>query len=146
MIFNILNNKPLTLYGAGKNVREWIYVKDNCEALIKIFLKGKIGQSYNIGTEIKLRNIDIIKNLILISRENKIKIGDKTKIKFVIDRPGHDLRYALNIKKIKKEIRWRHKVSLSEGLAKTIIWYSQNLKFFKKISKKNITKRLGLNL
>ncbi len=146
MIFNILNNKPLPVYGKGKNIREWIYVKDNCEALLKIFLKGKSGNSYNIGTGIKLRNIDIINKIFNISKKNKIKIGNKTKIKFVTDRPGHDVRYALDSRKIKREIKWKHKVSLSDGLSKTINWYTKNLKFFKKISKKNITKRLGLKV
>ena len=146
MIFNILNNKPLPVYGKGKNVREWIYVKDNCEGLLKIFLKGKIGKSYNIGTGIRLRNIDIIKKLINISKKNKIRITNKNKIIFVIDRPGHDERYALNSNRIKREIKWRHKTSVSNGLSKTIDWYSKNLSFFKKISKKNITKRLGVKV
>ena len=146
MIFNILNNKPLPVYGKGTNVREWIYVKDNCEGLLKIFLKGKIGKSYNIGTGIRLRNIDIIKKLINISKKNKIRITNKNKIIFVMDRPGHDERYALNSNRIKREIKWRHKTSVSNGLSKTIDWYSKNLSFFKKISKRNITKRLGIKV
>ncbi len=146
MIFNMLNNKPFPVYGKGKNVREWIYVKDNCEALLKIFLRGRIGKSYNIGTGIRLRNIDIIKKLIDISKKNKIRITNKNKIVFVMDRPGHDERYALNSNKIKREIKWRHKTSVSSGLSKTIDWYSKNLNFFKKISKRNITKRLGVKV
>tara|TARA_Y100001970_G_scaffold294139_1_gene447428 strand:+ start:3442 stop:4473 length:1032 start_codon:yes stop_codon:yes gene_type:complete len=146
MIFNLLNNRPLPLYGKGKNVREWIYVKDNCEALLKIFVKGKIGQSYNIGTGELFKNIDIIKKILKVSKYSNIKIGKKTKIQFVKDRPGHDLRYSLNSKKIKKEIKWKNKTSISNGLKKTIIWYSQNLPFFKKISKNKVTKRLGLKI
>ena len=146
MIFNILNNKPLPVYGKGKNVREWIYVKDNCEGLLKIFLRGKIGKSYNIGTGIRLRNIDIIKKLIDISKKNKIGVTSKNKIIFVMDRPGHDERYALNSNRIKREIKWRHKTSISNGLTKTIDWYSKNLSFFKKISKRNITRRLGIKV
>ena len=144
MIFNILNNKPLPLYGRGKNVREWIYVKDNCEALLKIFLKGKIGQSYNIGTGIKLKNIEIINKILTVTKKNKIKIGKKVKINFVNDRPGHDERYSLNSNKIRKDINWRHKILIMEGLSKTVLWYTKNLNFFNKISKTNITKRLGL--
>ena len=102
MIFNILNNRSLPVYGKGQNVREWIYVKDNCDALLKIFLKGKIGQSYNIGTGLKLRNIDIVKKIINIAKKNQIKINKKTKITFVKDRPGHDERYSLDSNKIKK--------------------------------------------
>ena len=146
MIFNILNNKPLPVYGKGKNVREWIYVKDNCEALLKIFLRGKIGKSYNIGTGIRLKNIEIIKKLLDIAKKNRIKITKKNKIKFVMDRPGHDERYALNSGRIKREIKWKYKTPIFKGLSKTINWYSKNLNFFKKISKKNITKRLGLKV
>ena len=146
IIFNLLNNKSLPIYGKGKNVREWIYVKDNCEALLKIFLKGKVGKSYNIGTGVRLRNLDIVKKLLDISKKNKIKLTNKNKIIFVMDRPGHDERYALNSNRIKREIGWKHKTSILNGLSKTINWYSKNLNFFKKISKSNITKRLGIKV
>ena len=146
MIFNILNNKPLPIYGDGKNVREWIYVKDNCEALLKIFLKGKNNQNYNIGTGIRLKNTEIAKKLLDIAKKSLADKPSKTKIVFVKDRPGHDERYALNSKLIKKEIKWKHKISISNGLLKTLAWYSKNYNYFKRISKKNITKRLGLKL
>ena len=102
MIFNILNNKPLPIYGKGGNIREWIHVNDNCEAILKIFQKGKFGENYNIGTNIKLKNIDIVKKLLKIAK-SKIMVGNKVKISFVKDRPGHDLRYALNSSKIRKK-------------------------------------------
>ena len=146
MIFNILNNKPLPIYGDGKNVREWIYVKDNCEALLKIFLKGKNNQNYNIGSGIRLKNTDIAKKLLDIAKRRVTNKPSKTKIIFVKDRPGHDERYALNSKLIKKEIKWKHKLSISKGLLKTLEWYSKNYNYFKRISKKNISKRLGLKL
>ena len=146
MIFNILNNKPLPVYGNGKNVREWIYVKDNCEALLKIFLKGKNNQNYNIGTGIRLKNTEIAKKLLDIAKKRDADKSNKSKIVFVKDRPGHDERYALNSKLIKKEIKWKNKISLSNGLLKTLAWYSKNYNYFKQISKKNITKRLGLKL
>ena len=146
MIFNILNNKPLPVYGDGKNVREWIYVKDNCEALLKIFLKGKNNQNYNIGTGIRLKNTEIAKKLLDIAKKRVTDKINKTKIVFVKDRPGHDERYALNSKLIKKEIKWKHKTSISYGLLKTLAWYSKNYNYFKRISKNNITKRLGLKL
>ena len=146
IIFNILNNRPLPLYGNGKNVREWIFVKDNCEALLKIFLKGKVGQNYNIGTGIQLKNIEILNKILTIAKKNKIKISNKNKIQFVTDRPGHDKRYAVNSNKIKREIKWKNKTSISSGLLQTFIWYSKNLNFFKKISRKNITKRFGLKV
>ena len=146
MIFNILNNKPLPVYGDGKNVREWIYVKDNCEALLKIFLKGKNNQNYNIGTGIRLKNTEIAKKLLDIAKKRVADKSNKSKIVFVKDRPGHDERYALNSKLIKKEIKWKHKISISNGLLKTLAWYSKNYNYFERISKKNITKRLGLKL
>ena len=146
IIFNILSNRPLPLYGNGKNVREWIFVKDNCEALLKIFLKGKVGQNYNIGTGIRLKNIEILNKILIVAKKNKIKIGNKNKIHFVVDSPGHDKRYAVNSNKIKREIKWKNKTSISSGLLQTFIWYSKNLNFFKKISRKNITKRFGLKV
>lgn len=145
MIFNILNNKPLPIYGKGKNTREWIHVKDNCEAILKIFQKGKFGENYNIGTNIKLKNIDIVKKLLKIAK-SKIMVGNKVKISFVKDRPGHDLRYALNSSKIRKKMKWKHKISSSKGLEDTFDWYKNNLGYFKKISKRNIGIRLGLKL
>ena len=146
VIFNILNNKPIPLYGKGSNVREWIYVKDNCEALLKIFLRGRIGKNYNIGTGTRVKNIELIKNILNIARKNKIKIGKKTKIKFVKDRPGHDKRYAINSSRIRRELNWKHKTSLAQGLNRTFNWYMNNKNFFKQISSRNINKRFGLKI
>ena len=103
LIYNILNNKFLPIYGKGKNSREWIHVSDHCEALLKIFQKGKIGESYNVGSNKNIKNIDIAKKLIEISKRQSVRVGKNVKIKFVKDRPGHDLRYALNSKKICKK-------------------------------------------
>ena len=144
LIYNIINNDPLPIYGKGKNSREWIYVQDHCEALLKIFFKGKIGESYNVGTNQNVRNIDIAKKLLRLTKINFIKKGNKVKIKFVKDRPGHDYRYALNSKKIRKKLKWKSKISLSDGLVKTFQWYLDNLRFFTSISKKLYVKRLGL--
>ena len=146
MIFNIFNNRPLPVYAKGKNSREWIYVEDHCEALFRLYLKGKIGKSYNVGSGVNLRNIDLVKRILSICKVMNIKIRKKTKIKFVIDRPGHDFRYALNSKKIFKDLKWKPKIKFNEGLKKTIIWYLNNKNFFKNISKKNYEKRIGLNI
>ena len=142
IIYNILNNKPLPIYGKGKNSREWIYVDDHCDALIKIFRKGKIGNFYNIGSNINMNNISIVKKLINIAKK-EIKLGKKVKINFIPDRPGHDFRYAINSSKIKKEIGWKSKTNLNEGLKKTLIWYKNNKSYFSKLNKKDIVKRLG---
>ena len=143
VIFNIINNKNIPLYGTGRNLREWIYVKDHCFALIKIFESGKLGESYNIGSNINLSNHQIIKKLIKIAKK-KIKIGSNVKIKYVKDRPGHDFRYALNSHKLKKNLNWNIKINLTDGLNKTFAWYLNNLSYFKTLDQKDINMRLGL--
>ena len=143
LIHNIIHNKALPIYGNGKNSREWIYVDDHCDALLKVLLKSKKGEFYNIGSNKNLNNLQITKNLIRISK-SKFKIGKNVKIKFVKDRPGHDLRYALDSNKIKRNLKWRPKTNFFEGLEKTLLWYLNNQNYYKKISKKNIKSRLGI--
>tara|TARA_Y100000816_G_scaffold290818_1_gene280452 strand:+ start:506 stop:1525 length:1020 start_codon:yes stop_codon:yes gene_type:complete len=142
LIYNIIQNKSLPIYGNGKNSREWIYVKDHCEALIDIYKKGKIGQFYNIGSNQNLTNLEICKKIIKISK-NKIILGKNVKIKFIKDRPGHDFRYALNSKKISKELNWKPKTKIEKGLEKTLIWYLNNSDYYKSINQKDIIKRIG---
>ena len=143
LIYNIINNKPLPLYGKGKNSREWIFVDDHCEALFKVFQNGTKGEFYNIGSNINSSNFDIAKKLIDISKK-KIKLGKNVKIKFVKDRPGHDFRYALNSKKVLKKLKWKSKVKLKKGLENTFTWYFKNMKYYTTLKKKDITKRLGI--
>ena len=142
LIYNILNNKPLPIYGKGMNSREWIFVKDHCEALIKIFKKGKIGNFYNIGSNKNLTNLKVCEHLISVAKKNSI-LGTKVKINFIKDRPGHDIRYALNSNKIKKELNWKPRINFKEGIKLTFDWYNKNRKYYKSISKKDILKRLG---
>jgi dTDP-glucose 4,6-dehydratase len=146
MIVNIFNNKALPVYAKGKNSREWIHVEDHCEALFKLYLKGKNGESYNVGSGFDLQNIDLVKRILNNCKKMKIKIGNKTKIKFVKDRPGHDFRYALDSRKIFKQIKWKPKIKFDIGLKNTIAWYLNNKKFLKNISAKNYEKRLGLKI
>ena len=143
LIYNILNNKKLPVYGKGKNSREWIYVTDHCQALIKVFKYGKIGEFYNIGSNQNFKNIDICKSLLKIAKK-KINIGSNVKVNFVKDRPGHDLRYALDSNKIKKKLRWKANTKFQKGLEKTFIWYFDNNKYYKSLPKKDIIKRLGV--
>ena len=142
MIYNIINNKPLPIYGNGKNSREWIYVKDHCEALIKIFKSGKIGETYNIGSNKNLNNIEICKNLLNIAKKN-IKIGKKVKINFIKDRPGHDKRYALDSSKLMKKLKWKPKKNFLSGINDTFKWYLSNKKYYRSLNKKDINSRLG---
>ena len=143
MIFNILNNYPLPIYAKGKNSREWIYVDDHCEALLKLFFKGKTGEKYNVGSGINCNNLFIVKKILNAFADRKIKIGKKVKINFVKDRPGHDFRYALSSKKIKKKLKWKPKINLNQGISKTVDWYIENQDYFKNISNKLFLKRLG---
>ena len=101
LIFNIINKKPLPIYGKGLNSREWIYVEDHCKALEILSLRGKIGENYNIGSNVDLTNIKLAKLILKIMKSKLSKIDKNVKIKFVKDRPGHDVRYALNSKKTK---------------------------------------------
>ena len=142
LIYNILNNKPLPIYGKGTNSREWIYVKDHCEALLKVFTKGKIGEFYNIGSNKNLNNLQVSKSLISTSKSTT-KIGKKVKIIFVKDRPGHDIRYALNSNKIKLKLGWKPRTNFRQGIKLTFDWYFKNKKYYKSLSKKDIVKRLG---
>ena len=142
LIYNIINNKPLPIYGKGTNSREWIYVKDHCEALIKIFKKGKVGEFYNIGSNKNLNNLQVTKELIQVSKK-MTKLGKNVKILFIKDRPGHDLRYALNSSKIKKSLGWFPKTNFKNGIKLTFDWYYKNKSYYNSISKKDIIKRLG---
>jgi len=143
LIYNIIKNKKLPIYGKGLNSREWIYVEDHCQALIKILQKGKVGNFYNIGSNINKTNIQITKSLITIAKKN-IKIGKNVKIKFVKDRPGHDVRYALNSKKTINELKWKPKINLIKGLNLTFKWYLSNLQYYSSLKMKEATKRIGL--
>lgn len=134
MINNALNNNELPLYGKGINVRDWIYVNDHCSAIFKVLLNGKIGEIYNIGGDSEIANIDLIKKLL------KILNKSESLIKFVKDRPGHDLRYAMNHEKITKELSWKPEISFEKGLKMTIQWYMDNKTWLKNvISKEYLT-------
>jgi len=143
LIYNILNNKELPIYGKGKNSREWIYVDDHCEALIKVSEVGKLGEFYNIGSNYNLDNITVVKKLLHVAKK-KIKTGSKVKIVFVKDRPGHDMRYAIDSSKIKNKLKWKSKINFLKGLEKTFKWYFNNQKYYSKLNKKDITRRIGI--
>jgi dTDP-glucose 4,6-dehydratase len=144
LIFNVINKKPLPIYGKGLNSREWIYVEDHCKALEVLAKKGKVGENYNIGSNINLTNIKLTKLILKLMKGKLSKIDRNVKIKFVRDRPGHDVRYALNSKKIQKKVKWKAIVKINEGLSKTIDWYIDNQEYFKSISKKEHANRIGL--
>ena len=142
LIYNILNSKNLPIYGSGNNIREWMYVKDHCNALLKIFKKGKKGQIYNIGSGKLVSNLYLSKKILNLSRKKKILKKD-IKIIHVKDRVGHDFRYSLNSLKLKKKIKWKNKTNLTNGLIKTLDWYFKNQNFFKEFKKNDIIRRIG---
>ena len=141
LIIKILNNENLPIYGDGKNEREWIHVDDHCDALIKIFQNGKVGENYNIGSGEILNNLQLSK---IILKKMKKYFLVKSKINFIKDRPGHDKRYALNSKKIKKHLNWKKNFNINNGILNTIEWYIKNKEWIKKLNKKNYEKRIGL--
>ena len=145
IIYNILNDKPIPIYGKGKNVREWIYVKDHCNALIKIAEKGAVGESYNVGSGTVLNNIQIAKRIISIFKKMIHNQNIKSKIHFVKDRPGHDLRYCLDSSKIKSKLKWKCESSFDQRLSETIAWYIKkfNNNYFKN---KDFKYRIGLKI
>jgi len=142
LIYNILNNKNLPIYGKGKNSREWIFVEDHCEALIKVYKSGKLGEFYNIGSNYNIDNLTLTKKLLLTAKK-KINLGKNVKIKFVKDRPGHDMRYAIDSSKIKKKLNWKPKINFMTGIKKTFTWYTNNPKYFSRLNKNDILNRLG---
>ena len=120
MIANALENKPLPVYGDGLNIRDWIYVEDNCKALYQVLMHGHSGQVYNIGARAEKNNLEVIETI--------LKLLDRSKelITFVADRPGHDRRYGINPSKIEQELGWRPAVTFEEGIGHTIDWYLNN--------------------
>ena len=142
IIYNIINNKPLPIYGDGKNSREWIFVEDHCNALFKVYKKGKLGEFYNIGSNKNHNNLEITKKILNIASKH-ITIGKNVKIKYIKDRPGHDKRYALNSNKIKKNLSWKTLTKINDGIEKTFLWYLNNENYFNSIKKNQIVKRLG---
>ena len=148
MIINAINGKPLPVYGAGKNIRDWLYVLDHCEAILTVLEKGKIGQTYNIGGSNEIKNLEVVEMIcnaldgILPQKNNK---SYKDLINFVKDRPGHDFRYAIDATKINLKLGWYPKESFESGLEKTIKWYIENPEWWESIFKDKINqKRLGV--
>jgi len=132
MIWNALNHKELPVYGDGKQIRDWLYVKDHCRAIDLVIQKGEIGEVYNVGGDNEKENIYIVKKIIEILRrktgDNRINEGLIVHVK---DRPGHDRRYGIDSSKISSEIGWKPEVSFEEGILQTIDWYLNNIEWIK---------------
>ena len=136
MILNIIENKPLPIYGDGKNVRDWLYVVDHCDALIRVFENGRPGETYNIGGNEERQNIEIVHLLcdLLDLRLNRIgRESSRKLIEFVSDRPGHDRRYAIDAGKIRRELWWEPRHSFDKGLERTVDWYLDHMAWVKSV-------------
>ncbi len=127
VILNALHGKPIPVYGAGENVRDWLYVEDHADALLTVLENGAVGRSYNIGGENEARNIDLVKAICaLLDTRRPEGAPHERLIRYVADRPGHDQRYAIDPSRIRDELGWRPSVTLEEGLARTVDWYLAN--------------------
>jgi len=128
-IIYALENKLIPVYGTGENIRDWLYVEDNCEAIDVVLHKGTEGEAYNIGAQQEMKNIDVVKIILKLSnRPEKL-------ISFVKDRPGHDVRYSLDIEKIRK-LGWKPKIKFNDGIKKTVDWYHRNGSWWKPVVEK----------
>jgi dTDP-glucose 4,6-dehydratase len=119
-ILNLLEGKKVPIYGDGKQIRDWLYVQDHCEALVEVWSRGRIGQKYNVGGECEVKNIDLVRMIL-----DYLNMSEEM-IEYVQDRPGHDRRYSTSITKIRHEIKWSPRFNIEEGLEKTIKWYESN--------------------
>lgn len=145
IIINALAGKPLPIYGNGENVRDWLYVEDHADALLTVLTKGKIGRSYNIGGENEATNIDIVREICaILDRLRPAARPYFELVNFVADRPGHDLRYAIDPTRIRTELGWRPAITLTQGLEKTVRLYLDNEDWWKALhNRSGVGNRLG---
>lgn len=148
VILNALEGKSLPIYGKGDQIRDWLYVEDHARALCTVCLNGKPGQTYNIGGHNEKMNIEVVQTICEILDELVPKSGNKKykeQIEFVADRPGHDLRYAIDASKIERELGWKPEETFETGLRKTVQWYLENKWWWEPLRDKYQRERLGLS-
>ena len=147
IILNALAGKPLPVYGKGENVRDWLHVEDHADALLTVLEKGQLGRSYNIGGENEATNIEIVRRICGILDDKRPREGGGAYadlIEFVADRPGHDLRYAIDPTRIREELGWRPSVTLEQGLELTVQWYLDNEDWWRALQgRQGVGERLG---
>ncbi len=133
-ILNALEGKPLPVYGRGENVRDWLHVDDHARALVTVLMKGKIGESYNVGGSAERRNIDVVETICaLLDARRPAGAPHRRLITYVNDRPGHDLRYAIDTAKITRELGWTSRETFDSGLAGTADWYLANEPWWRRL-------------
>lgn len=150
VILNALDEKPLPIYGNGQQIRDWLFVEDHARALYKVVTEGRKGETYNIGGHNEKRNIEVVKTICTILDELKPKADGQlyeSLITFVKDRPGHDLRYAIDAEKIQKELNWCPQETFETGIRKTVEWYLNNLDWCRRVQDGSYQReRLGVNI
>jgi dTDP-glucose 4,6-dehydratase len=147
MILNALAGKPLPIYGEGRNVRDWLYVEDHCEAIWTVIEKGRVGETYNIGGNSQKTNIDVVKTICRTLAEETGRSTEEFEqlITFVPDRPGHDLRYAVDASRIANELGWLPRESFATGLRRTVRWYLTNQAWVEEVRTGEYRRWLSLN-
>lgn len=148
VILNALAGKPIPVYGKGENVRDWLYVEDHADALLTVLERGAIGRSYNIGGENEVRNIDLVRIICrFLDEMHPDGAPHERLITFVTDRPGHDLRYAIDPSRIRNELGWRPSVTIEEGLRRTVRWYLDNESWWRALQDRaGVGQRLGVKV
>ena len=146
VILNALAGRPVPVYGQGLNVRDWLYVEDHAAALLMVLEKGAVGRSYNIGGENEATNIDLVRRICaILDRKRPDAAPHARLIEFVTDRPGHDLRYAIDATRIRSELGWQPSVTLDEGLERTVDWYLANESWWRPLqARQGVGQRLGV--
>lgn len=147
VILNALAGKPIPVYGAGDNVRDWLYVDDHVDALLLVLEQGENGRSYNVGGDNERRNIDLVRTICAILDEKRPRADGAyaDQITYVADRPGHDARYAIDPTRIRNELGWSPSVTLEEGLARTVQWYLDNESWWRPLQERTgVGERLGM--
>ena len=135
VILNALDGKPLPVYGNGQQVRDWLYVEDHARALLKVVSEGQVGETYNIGGHNEQKNLHVVESICALLDELAPRQSGsyKEQISFVSDRPGHDLRYAIDASKIERELGWKPEETFASGLRKTVLWYLNNLDWCRRV-------------
>ena len=135
VILNALDGKPLPVYGNGQQVRDWLYVEDHARALLTVVTEGQVGETYNIGGHNEQKNLHVVESIcaLLDELQPRAEGSYKEQISFVTDRPGHDLRYAIDASKIERELGWKPTETFDSGLRKTVLWYLDNLDWCRRV-------------
>ena len=145
MIVNALAGKPLPVYGDGSNIRDWLYVGDHCSAIRAVLERGRPGETYNVGGNAEMKNLDVVHTLCAILAESVPGRDYAAQVTFVKDRPGHDLRYAIDATKIRREIGWTPAETFATGMRRTVRWYLDNAAWLDAVNSKEYQKWISLN-